>query len=151
MAIIENPRKQFNFTILAPALNPFLAQKVTLPDFETETVTHGDTNYDVKTAGRIKLGRLIIEKISPATGPNSWIWAWIFSTQDAFLGGGALPSVYKKTLEVQEFSVDGQTILDRHLYYGCYPCKVNGIELSRVDSANTIEHIEFEVDRPKKA
>lgn len=150
MAIIENPRKQFNFSIFAPGLNPFLAQKVTIPDIETDVVTHGDTNYLVKTGGIQKVGNLVIEKIAQATGPDSWVWAWIFQVQDTFIGGGLLPIIYKKTIEIQHFSVDGITVIDRWVCYGCYPSKVNGIELSRVDSNNTMENCEFQVDRVRK-
>ena len=32
MANIANPRKQFAFSIFAAGLNPFLAQKVTIPE-----------------------------------------------------------------------------------------------------------------------
>lgn len=150
MAIIENPRKQFNWSIFAPGLNPFLAQKTNVPELEIDVTTHGDTNYLVKTGGLKKVGILTIEKISQATGPDSWVWSWIYQVQDAFLGGGQLPSIYKKTIEIQHFSVDGVTIIDRWALYGCWPSKINGVELSRVDSNNTLENCEFQVDRVKK-
>jgi hypothetical protein len=90
MAMIENPRKEFNFSIFTPGLNPFLAQKVTLPDWEIDEVAHGDTNYDVKTGGRAKFGSLTIEKISVATAPDNWIWLWMRQIQDVFLGGWSI-------------------------------------------------------------
>ena len=149
MAMIENPRKEFNFSIFTPGLNPFLAQKVTLPDWEVDEVAHGDTNYDVKTGGRAKFGSLTIEKISVATAPDNWIWLWIRQIQDVFLGGGQLPSTYKRTIEIHEYSTDGITILNRHVLYGVWPKKINGKELNRMGSDNTLEKIEFAVDRPR--
>lgn len=151
MAQIENPRKQFNFSIFVPGLNPFLAQKVTLPDVETEDVEHGDTNYLVKTAGILKVGKLKIDKISSATAPDSWVWQWINLTQNALLGGGALPIIYKRTIVVQEYSNDGITVLNTHTYQGAYVAKKNGIELSRKDSDNTLTSLEINVDIPIEA
>lgn len=148
MAQIENPRKQFNFSISIPGLNPFLAQKVTLPDVEVEQVSHGDTNYDVKTGGRLKVGNLSIEKISSATQPDSWFFQWMKAVQNAQLGGGALPIAYKRTIEIVQYSTDGVTVLNRYVYTGVWPAKKNGIELNRMGSENTLESVEFSVDIP---
>jgi len=148
MAQVENPRKQFNFSIFAPGLNPFLAQKVMLPDVGFDVTKHGDTNYYVKTAGMLDVGTLNIEKISSATAPDSWIWQWIRLIQDAKLGGGALPIIYKRTLEIHHYSNDGITVLNKYIFEGCWPSKLNGVELSRQGSDNTLESIEFQVDIP---
>lgn len=148
MAQINNPRKVFNFGIFIPGLNPFLAQKVTTPDVEIEEVAHGDTNYDVKTGGRLKVGSLMVEKISSATESDNWIFNWINTIQNARLGGGALPSIYKRTIVVEEYAPDGVTVLNTHTYEGCWPKKRNGVELSRTQSDNTLTSIEFAVDIP---
>jgi hypothetical protein len=150
MPQIANPRKVFNFSIFAPGLNPFLAQKVTLPDVEFDETTHGDTNYDVKTAGRLKVGRIMVEKISPATESDNWVYGWMNSIQNAALGGGALPSIYKRTITVDEYSTDGITVLDSHTYEGVFPIKKNGVELNRQSSDNTLQSLEFSVDVPKQ-
>lgn len=148
MANIANPRKQFNFSISTPGLNPFLAQKVTLPDFEIDVVEHGDTNYDVKTGGRAKFGQLMIEKIATATGPDNWVWEWMQEIQDVFVGGGFLPSIYKRTIEIFQYSTDGVAVINRWRLLGCWPNKINGVELDRLGSDNTMESLEFCVDQP---
>jgi hypothetical protein len=148
MAQIANPRKQFNFSIFCPGLNPFLAQKVTTPDIEIEEVTHGDTNHDIKTGGRLKVGSLNVDKISPATASDSWVFDWMNTIQNALLGGGALPSIYKRQITIEEYSTDGITVLNTHDYEGAWPKKRNGIELSRTQSENTLQSIEFAVDIP---
>ena len=79
MAHIANPKKNFNFTIRIAGLNEWLAQKVTVPDHEVEQVSHGGTNHDVKTAGRLKFGNIMLEKLSPANGSDSFIWTWTLS------------------------------------------------------------------------
>jgi hypothetical protein len=150
MAQIQNPKKQFNFGILIPGMNEFLAQKVTLPDFEIEEVLHGDFNFDVKTGGRAKFGRLIMEKLSRADQNDSLIWNYLRSIQNVYTGGGMLPSMYKSTLEVYHYAPDGITVLDIYRYEGAWPCKLNGIELNRSQSENTIESIEWCVDQPDK-
>lgn len=148
MPQINNPRKVFNFSIFAPGLNPFLAQKVTTPDIEIDSVEHGDANYDVKTGGRLKVGSLNVEKISSATTSDSWIFDWMNTIQNAMLGGGALPIIYKRQITVEEYSTDGVTVLNTHDYDGCWPKKRNGVELSRTQSENTLQSIEFSVDIP---
>lgn len=150
MAQINNPKKKFNFGIQIPGMNEFLVQDVTLPDFELEEETHGDFNYDVKTAGRAKFSRLMTKKLSPADANDSLIWDYMRRIQDVYSTGGQLPSQYKTVIEVIHYSNDGVTILDRYRYEGAYPTKLNGIELSRVSSENTIEDIEWNVDRPDK-
>lgn len=150
MANIANPRKQFQFSIYAPGLNPFLAQKVTIPEESFDVTEHGDTNYDVKTAGRKKIGKINIEKISTAIGPDNWIDDWMNEVGNEFLGGGFLPDIYKRTLTIDEYSNDGVTIINSYICYGCWPSKRNGKELDRKGSDNTMESIELEVDRVRK-
>lgn len=149
-ANIANPRKNFNFSIFAAGLNPFLAQKVTIPERSFDVVEHGDTNYDVKTGGRAKFGNILIEKISTATGPDNWVESWMNQVQNVFLGGGFLPQIYKRNLTIDEYSTDGVTIINQHQCYGCWPCKVNGVELNRRGTDNTLQSIELCVDQIDK-
>ena len=69
-AKVKNPRKKFLFGIAFPKhpFNVFLAQKVTMPDIEIEEVAHGDINRDVKTAGRVTIGTLTVEKLMTTSG-----------------------------------------------------------------------------------
>lgn len=150
MAQIANPRKQFQFSIQTPGLNPFLAQEVTSPDFEIEVVEHGDTNFKVKTGGIHTFGNITIGKISTALGSDNWVWDWIREVQDVMLGGGLIPQLYKRTVEIQFLSNDGVTIIDTLKCYGCWPCKINGIELKRLQSDNVMETIELCVDQVKR-
>ena len=128
MAQVANPRKQFQFTVVVQGLNPFLAQEVTSPDFEFDVVEHGDTNFLVKTAGLIKFGNININKISVSTGSDSFVWDWMLEIQSTQAGGGLLPSLYKRVVEIQLFSTDNVTIIDAWRCFGAWPCKVNGIE-----------------------
>jgi hypothetical protein len=148
MANIANPRKNFQFSISVPGLNPFLAQKVTLPEESIDVVEHGDTNYLVKTGGIRKVGKLVVEKIMFATGADNWLRDWMLEVQNITLGGGLLPSLYKRTIRIDQLSNDGVTIINTHYYYGCWPSKRDAIELDRTTSENTMEKIEFEVDEP---
>lgn len=147
MAKVSDPKKHFNFTIRVAGLNEWLVQKLTIPDHEIDVVEHGDTNFIVKTGGIIKFGNVMVEKISPATFPDNFIWTWIRQVQDALIGGGQLPSVYKRTGDAIHFSNDNITPTDIWTLEGLWPCKINGIELARATSENTIESIEFCVDR----
>lgn len=146
MAHVENPRKQFQFTIIIPGMNPFLAQTVKMADVELDSVEHGDTGFSVKTAGMKKIGKLTVDKISPAEAPDVYFRNWQKTIMNTNIGGGLLPSLYKKGLMIEEYSADGITVINRTFYRGAWPQKVNGHELNRKGSDNTIESIEFEVD-----
>ena len=145
-AKVPNPRKQFQFGIFLPGLNPFLAQDVKLPDIDFDIQEHGDTNFQVKTAGQVKYSNLQISKIMPATGLDNYMDQWAQRIQNTLLGGGELPSQYKVEAIVEEYSNDGITVLHRHTLSGVWPCKLNGKDLSRKGSENTIHSLEFCVD-----
>ena len=148
MAKVKNPRKVFNFSIKFPKhpINSYLCQKVTLPDIEVEQVNHGDVNHDVKTAGRVSISNLIVEKLSTTSGSDTWIHDWLMSCQDIILGGGNVPDTYKVTCIVCELAEDGVSALNTHIYNGVWPCKFTGTELDRNSSENIIEKVEFSVD-----
>lgn len=148
MAKISNPRKVFNFSIQFPThpIDTYLCQKVTLPDVEVEQVAHGDTNHDIKTAGRISVSNLVVEKLSTTSGSDTWINDWIMACQDILLGGGNVPSVYKQTCIVSELAEDGVSVLNTHVYTGVWPCKYTGLALDRTSSENVIDKVEFSVD-----
>ena len=147
MAQISNPRKGFNFQIILEGLNPFLAQEVELPDIEIEAVEHGDTNFDVKTAGRVKYGMIKIRKLQWATGPDNLFFDWMMQCQNVFSGGGLIPEFYKRNVYVDELAVNGATVINSTFLEGCWPTKRAAISLSRTASDNTIEELELCVDR----
>jgi len=90
---------------------------------------------------------LTIEKISESTGSDTWLEDWMDQCQDAFTGGGDLPSNYKKNLTVEEYSTDGQTVINRYTLYGCWPTKKAATEFNRMGNANTKANLELCVDR----
>lgn len=146
-AKVKNPRKKFNFrvTFVKHPMNAYLCQKVTLPDVEIEQVAHGDVNRDVKTAGRVSVGNMTFEKLMTTSGPDNWLHDWLYSCQDHINGGGLTPDQYWETVMVEEMAEDGLTVINTHLMTEVWPTKVNGIELDRMSSENTIESIEFSV------
>lgn len=146
MAQLANPRKQFNFNITVAGLNSFLAQKVSIPEQSFDVTEHGDTNFLVKTGGIKKFGKITIEKISRATGPDNWLNNWMSEIQDTALGGGLLPSGYKRTVIIEQYSTDGVTVINRYAAYGCWPSKRDAIDLSRTGNDNTMEKFELECD-----
>lgn len=146
MAKIANPRKSFQFNIIIPGMNPFLAQEVKTPDGEFDIVEHGDTGHLIKTAGLRKINQLTVNKISTADGPDELMQLWQNQIYEFRRGGGAPPSVYKKPILVEQYANDGITVIKRRQYIGCWPQKVNGEDLSRKASENTMNSIEFCVD-----
>lgn len=147
MAKVDNPRKQFQFTIIIPGLNPFLAQDVKTPDSEFDSVEHGDTGFLVKTAGLKKIGMLSINKICPADDTDKFFKLWQRQILSTDQGGGQLPSQYKRPILIEEYAPDGITVINREMYRGCWPQKLNGKDLNRKGSDNTIESIDLSVDQ----
>lgn len=145
-AKIANPRKAFQFTVYIPGLNPFLCQELTLPDIELEQVEHGDTNFDVKTAGRKKVSNLRLSKIAQSTEVDQFVYNWMRRIQNTLIGGGDLPDMYKRPILVEQYANDGITVIERHQLEGCWPQKVNGVNYSRTASQNTVYELEFSVD-----
>lgn len=152
MAKFSNPRKKFNWSIqvVPEPINPFLFQKVSLPDAEIEKDEHGDSNHSIKTAGQVSYSNLTAEKLMPSNASDTYMWAWFDSCQSSIIGGGLTPDEYKKTIEVVELAEDGVTQLNRWIIKGVWPCKINGHEFDRSASGNTIEKIEFSVDQVLK-
>lgn len=151
-AKVKNPRKNFMWSILFPKhpINTYLFQKCTLPDIEIEQVSHGDINRDVKTAGRVSVSNLVVEKLLTTSGSDTWIYDWLYSCQDMIIGGGLPPSQYWETAIVNELAEDGVSVLNTHVYEEVWPCKITGLDFDRMSSENTIESIEFSIGTADK-
>lgn len=147
MAIIQDPRKFFQFSIILEGLNPFLCQEVEVPEVEVEKAEHGDTNYDVKTAGRTKYGTLRLKKLRVASASDNLFFNWMKQCSNVWSGGGDTPILYKKNLYVDELGLDGSTILNSEFYENVWPSRRGAMNFQRMTSDNLIEEIEMEVDR----
>ena len=147
MAIVANPRKVFNFSLSFQGvpIEPFLFQSCDLPDREIDVVEHGDTNHDIKTGGRNKVGNITLEKLLRTTRnvESLYFWAWMDMVQSNVTGGGLTPTAYWRTLIVEEFAEDGITPINRWEIYDAWPFKINGQNQKRTSSDNTIEKIEL--------
>lgn len=152
MAKFANPRKKFNFSIqITPEpINPFLFQKVTLPDAEIAKDSHGDTNHDIHTAGRVSYSNIVCEKLMSSGAGDAYMWSWFDTCQSSMIGGGAPPSMYKKVITIFEYAEDGATVLNTWVATGVWPCVLKGLELDRQSSENTIETVEFSIDKLSK-
>lgn len=146
-AKVKNPRKKFLWQIIFVnhPVNAYLFQNVTLPEITIEEVAHGDINRDVKTGGRISVGTMSANKLETTSGSDTWLWDWIMSVQDLRLGGGLTPPEYWEKVMVNELAEDGVSILNSWIMEEVWPTRVNGQELDRMSSDNTLEDIEFSV------
>lgn len=151
-AKVKNPRKRFLWQIVfvKHPINAYLFQSVTIPEITIEQVSHGDINRDVKTGGRISVGNLTATKLETTSGSDTWLWDWLMSVQDLLLGGGLTPSEYWETVLINELAEDGVSILNSWTCTEVWPTRVNGQELDRMSSDNTIEEIEFSIGTCEK-
>lgn len=152
MAKVSNPRKEFNFSIqvVGAPINPFLCQTVELPEISLEQTEHADTNYDVKTAGRVKVGNATIDKIMTTSGADNYFFDWLASCQDMMIGGGLVPDEYKRSIIVNELAEDGTSSINTWVMLGAWPTKINGQKMDRKSSDNSMERIEISVDKIEK-
>jgi len=150
MAQIEDPKKAFQFGYLAPGLNPYMVQKADIPDYDIEISEHGDTNYDVKTAGRIKFGNITLENLRAQSQDDNWVWRWIQSIVDPISGSIGNPLDYKRSHDIVQYDYDGLTVTDRWRLLGVFPIKINGQKLDRTKSENAMDSITLSVDRVVK-
>ena len=153
MPEVANPHKKFQFTLNIAGVGKFLAQKVTIPDMEADVVEHGDTNHLIKTPGLYKVGVLTVEQIQDGTKGGGGLpttralYDWILACQNPYTGGGKESEIYKKSATVTELDLDGNTPLQTWAFTGVWLSKINGVELSRVDSENSMHTLEFQVDK----
>ncbi|MEG1415176.1 MAG: phage tail protein [Clostridium sp.] len=147
MAKIKNPRKKFlwQVTFVKHPINSYLFQSIDLPEKTVEIVEHGDINRTVKTGGRITTGNMTANKLETTSGSDTWLWDWMSSVQDATLGGGLTPSEYWETVKVDELAEDGTSVINSWILEEVWPTRLNGQNLDRMSSDNTIEQIEFAV------
>lgn len=147
MAQVKNPRKQFQWSIafVKHPINPYLFQKINIPEVSAEEVIHGDINRDVKTAGRVKVGSMTANKLETTSTSDTWLWDWLQSCQDMILGGGLTPAQYWEDVIVTELAEDGKSVLNTWTMSEVWPMKVNGKPLDRLSSENSIDEIEFSV------
>lgn len=147
MAQIANTRKVFNFIVEIDGVNQFEIQKVTIPKVSVEAVMHGDTNYDVKTAGRVKVDDMTFEKLRPMPQSDTWAWDWLQSAQSLITGGGKVSLGYKRNLIVKEMGPDGIATLNRWICEGCWVKEVSQTDLDRNATENIMETIVLSVDK----
>lgn len=147
MAKIKNPRKKFlwQVTFVKHPINSYLFQSIDLPEKTVEIVEHGDINRTVKTGGRVTTGNMTANKLETTSGSDTWLWDWMSSVQDATLGGGLTPSEYWETVKVDELAEDGTSVINSWILEEVWPTRLNGQNLDRMSSDNTIEQIEFAV------
>ena len=154
MAIVSNPRKSFNFslTFVGVPIEPFLFQEADLPDRDIDVVEHGDTNHDIKTGGRNKVGNVTLSKLlrTTRTAESLYFWSWMDMIQNPFIGGGLTPNAYYRTLLLEEFAEDGMTVINRWEIYEAWPFKINGQNHKRQSSDNTIEKVELACNNVNK-
>ena len=69
----------------------------------------------------------------------------VLERQSLINGGGLTPSQYWQTVIVKELAEDGVSVLNKWVLTEVWPTRVNGQELDRMSSDNSIEEIEFSV------
>lgn len=146
MAKLQNPHKKFQFGLAIYGLLEIRAQKVTTPEYSLDQVEHGEGNYKSKTAGMMNFSNFTVERLDSATLPDGLFWAWIQTIQNVQTGLGLPPEAYKRNAQVYKYNHVG-AIIGTWVMEGVWPQKINGVELDRVSSDNTIETIEFSIDK----
>lgn len=147
---IANTRHAFGFIIEIDGLNQYLVQKIQIPEEEIEVVAHGDTNHDVKTGGRYKIGDIVLDKLKALPTSDMWAKQWMNTVQNPTLGGGSLPLDYKKIVIIREMDTTGTIAVNSYIFEGCFPTKISHSDFDRNSSDNMIETVTLSTDRGRK-
>lgn len=146
MPTLVNPHKKFQWGLALYGLVEIRAQKCTTPEFDLDQVEHGEGNYKAKTAGMMNFSNFTVERLDSASFPDGIFWQWIQTIQNVQTGIGLPPQTYKRNAQIFKYNQSG-IIIGTWINEGVWPKKINGVELDRVSSDNTVETIEFSVDK----
>jgi hypothetical protein len=141
MAGIITPRKKFRFILELDGADSFLVQEITPPDVELAIVEHGSPGNmpNGKSAGKMKVGDLVLKKLKPANRKDTWAWglmatAMIEPMSSAF-----------KTGFLKEMSTDMVTPLQSHYLGNCWVSKITNDGYKLDDSENIMQEVTFAV------
>lgn len=141
-----NPRKKYLWSIEFDGLEPFLAQKVTLPKISIEVAEHGSGNTLIKTGGMVKLSELEISKMMFSNKNENWAYDWLKGVANIETGSNGVPEQYKRNGYVVFLAPDGETILEKWQLIGCFPKEIEKDELDKTSSDNIMEKVTICVD-----
>lgn len=148
---IADAKKVFRFRVEIEGKDEFYIQEVQKPEVEIEKVEHGATNYNIKTAGGIKVGDAVLKMIKPASTNDSWSWNWLTTAQNMTTGGGGNSLDYKREVIFRELAPDGVTVTDSWLWSGCWVFKVKHADSKRgSQNENSIDEVSLCIDRVQK-
>lgn len=150
MAYVGHPIKAFQFIIEIDGLEQFEAQTVEVADVEIEATEHGDTNYSVKTPGRVTVGDVVIGKLKPMPSTDLWAWNWLMAAQNPMTGGGALAMDVKQLVTIREMDSTGTIVVNTTYYHGAWVKGISHSGHDRMSSDNIIESITLSVDQVQK-
>jgi hypothetical protein len=132
-AKVQNTAKKFNFRVEIDGIDQFLMQEFELPEESYDIVKHGDTNFDVKTAGRRIIGDGTFKNIISLNTSQDVIK----DRMDA-IGAGVLPSTYKEDMIVSQLLPDGVTAVKTWVLKGAFFFNLKVDAFSRTSSDNQI-------------
>jgi len=142
-----NPRKVFNFQVEIDGLVQFEVQKCNIPEPEIESVSHGASNHDVKTAGRISFGDITLEKLRAVETTNDFGYEWLTQAQNPVTGGGGLPAQYKRNVVIRELAPNNITTINQWMCEGAWCKKTSYTTSDRMAGDNSIETCTISVDK----
>ena len=143
MSQIGDTKKGFRFAIDLNGVQQMSVQKVNGLEAEIEAIAHGEDDHDVFTPGRIKFGKVALERVQSVFGTDTALWLWL---QAARISGANA----KKTFTIRQLSSDGIVSIAIWQVVGAFPTKVSQGEMSRISSDNIMETVELSVDDIKR-
>lgn len=121
-----DPRKTFNFAIEIDGLEVALVEKCNIPTLEAGIVEQSSagTPHVQKTAGRITVGEITLEKVMPANEADTWAYQWLTSeVRNPRTGATNGADSYKKTISIIHYG-NSNNVIDKWVCYGVWPSKI---------------------------
>lgn len=141
MAGAANPRKDFRYLLELDGADAFLIQEVDTPEVELPKVEHAAPGNipNVKTAGKMTVGDLVVKKLKPAERAETW--AWDLMAQAAT---GLTPN-FVKTGFLKEMSNDMITVVQSNFLGDAWVTKIGSQSFKGQGSENLIEEVTWAV------
>lgn len=145
MTLIGTPVKKFKYVLEIEGVNVASIQEVTPPEVEIEASTHSNGVYDVKTAGRIITGDLVLSKVMDSLdATDGWAWFWLTQAQ-SYDGIPSVPIGYKRNgrlILLSDFGIPVRA----WFVGGAWVRKVSLGDLAKNTSDNVMEEVTLSVD-----
>ena len=139
---LSNTQKNFRYALEIDGINMFLLQEVTPPSVESPILEHGAPGNlpNGKSPDKVKIGDLVLKKLRPATGGDTWAWDWFAENITG------LSTDFNKIGFLVELAPDGFTSARKWFLGNMFVTKIEGETYKAQGGDNIMETVTVAVE-----